>query len=209
MTLGILLLLCRQMPDFFVRSLLWLRHRGRYRLQVIGLHHVPTDGAVILATNCASFSECLHVVAVTDRFTRFLFPVETDQPSEAPLLRYMARRSGLIPLPADPASAEWQRAVAKAGRSLKNGSLIGVTVVGSEAAVDVEKVMRQLGEAIPAAIVPVWCAAAKDGQPDGVRVVLGPPLKDDPSLADLQRALRGLAGITQDAEAQSAIGAMH
>ena len=63
-------------------------------------------------------------------FTRFLFPAEAAQPTEAPLLCYLARRTGLIPLPSDPGSDEWQRALAKARRALNNGNLIGVTVVG-------------------------------------------------------------------------------
>ena len=33
MTAGMLLLLCRQLPDFFVRALLWLRSHGRHRHQ--------------------------------------------------------------------------------------------------------------------------------------------------------------------------------
>src|SRR5207253_1977168 len=41
---GMLLLLCRKLPDFFVRALLWLRSHGRYRLRVIGQQNLPSDG---------------------------------------------------------------------------------------------------------------------------------------------------------------------
>src|SRR5207253_1225078 len=59
MTTGILILLCRLLPDFFVRSLLWLRSHGRWRLKVIGLQNLPAEGAVLLATNCDRFQECM------------------------------------------------------------------------------------------------------------------------------------------------------
>src|SRR5262249_61540721 len=52
MTLGILILLCRQLPDFFVRALLLLRSHGRFRFRVTGTNQLPADGPVILATNC-------------------------------------------------------------------------------------------------------------------------------------------------------------
>src|SRR5207253_8659666 len=72
MTLGILVLLCRQLPDFFVRAFVWLFSVGHSRLRVAGLHNLPTDGPVILATNCDRFDACMSVIAATDRFTRFV-----------------------------------------------------------------------------------------------------------------------------------------
>src|SRR5262249_42702638 len=65
MTLGTLILLCRQLPDFFVRAMLWLRSQGRHRPKVIGLQHLPTDGAAILASNCDRFHDSLQLVAAT------------------------------------------------------------------------------------------------------------------------------------------------
>src|SRR5260370_36279360 len=98
MTLAILYLLCRQLPDFFVRALLWLRSHGRYRLKVIGLHNLPSDGPVILATNCDRFDTCMQVVTATDRFTRFILLESDADVPPTPLLRYLARRTGLVVL---------------------------------------------------------------------------------------------------------------
>jgi MFS family permease len=212
MTLGTLILLCRQLPDFFVRSLLWLRARGKRKLHVVGLHHIPTDGPVILATNCESLGDCLHVVAATDRFTRFLFPDAERDGTEGALLRYLVRRSGLIPLPADTSSAAWTRAVAKGGRALKNGSMIGVTVDGQDTPPEMATILQRLRAAAPAAVVPVFCAegagpAVSDIR--GVRVVIGPPVKEHASVADLQEAIRSLTNVTVDAEEPVAAGAMH
>ena len=112
MTLGILLLLCKQLPDFFVRALLWLRSHGRYRLRVIGLNNLPSDGPAILATNCDRFESCMQVLAATDRYTRFiLFESAADGPPR-PLLRYLARRTGLVVLhPKQISSAQWEKAL--------------------------------------------------------------------------------------------------
>jgi len=51
MTLGILFLLCRKLPDFFVRMLFWLRGLGHFRVKAVGMQNLPMDGPVILATN--------------------------------------------------------------------------------------------------------------------------------------------------------------
>jgi MFS family permease len=211
MTLGILILLCRQLPDFFVRSLLWFRTRGKYKLHVIGLHHVPTDGPVILATNCKRLSDCLNVVAATDRFTRFLFPEGDGSGDEGPLLHYLVCRSGLIPLPEDSGSEAWTRAVAKGGRALKHGPMVGIAVDGEDTNGQVDTIMRRLREDAPAVVVvPVFCADGPgDGSLRGVRVVIGAPLKEEASVADIQEALRALTNVIAETEEHVALGAMH
>src|SRR5262249_14583980 len=99
MTMLTLLLLCRQLPDFFVRSLLWLRTHGRYQLRVVGLQNLPSNGPVVLATNCDRFHECMQIIAATDRYTRFvLFESARDNGPRRPLLRFLAKRVGLIVL---------------------------------------------------------------------------------------------------------------
>src|SRR5262249_31932053 len=95
MTMGILVVLCRQLPDFFVRSLLWLRSWGRYRLRVVGGNNTPTGGAVIRATNCTRIESCLKVLSVTDRFTRFVLLENHGEERPGTLVRLMARNTSL------------------------------------------------------------------------------------------------------------------
>ena len=99
MTLGILILLCRQLPDFLVRSLLWLRFVGRYHVKVIGINNLPADGPVILATNCGNLQACLNVLSATDRFTRFILVESAMEPEPTPLLRFLARARTDRPAP--------------------------------------------------------------------------------------------------------------
>ena len=53
MTLGILLLLVRKLPDFFVRTLVLAAEPGPFPAQgASACSNLPTSGPVILATNC-------------------------------------------------------------------------------------------------------------------------------------------------------------
>lgn len=132
MTLAILLLLCRQLPDFFVRALLWLRSHGRYHLKVIGVNNLPSDGPVILATNCDRFDDCMQVLAATDRYARFILVENPADEKPPPLLRFLAKQTGLVVLPArDDVPAAWDMALAITQRELGRGNMVGITVDGS------------------------------------------------------------------------------
>jgi MFS family permease len=201
MTLAILLLLCRQLPDFFVRALLWLRSHGRYRLKVVGVQNLPSNGPVILATNCDRFETCMQVVTATDRFTRFVL-LEGD-PDERPpfLLRYLARRTGLIPLePKQFKTPIWEKAILSATRSLRDGQIIALTAEGNVPTRDTSRFLQQLRAANQAVLLPVYCGALPspsrhDGKPSMVRrmqVVIGHPLPPDADHAEVCRAIHHL-----------------
>jgi MFS family permease len=198
MTLAILYLLCRQLPDFFVRALLWLRSHGRYRLKVVGGQNLPSDGPVILATNCDLFETCMQVVTATDRFTRFVL-LEGDPDEKPPwLLRYLARRTGLVPLePRDLKTPAWDKAVQKATRALKEGLIVGVTVQGNVPTRETTRMLEQLRAAHPAMLLPVYCGAlpsphGKDGRPSMIRrmqVIIGHPLPEGASTDEIRQAV--------------------
>jgi MFS family permease len=67
MSLGTLGLLWIQMPDLFARAAWVLRSLRQTRLHVVGTVHLPTDGPVVLVTNCRGNGACRSVVAATDR----------------------------------------------------------------------------------------------------------------------------------------------
>ncbi|HTU93963.1 MAG TPA: MFS transporter [Gemmataceae bacterium] len=95
LTLLTLMLLRRQMPDLFLRTLIWLRTQPRYRLEIEGLNHLPDKGPVVVATNARDLEACLHIVSATDRATRFLL---VDDGQSAPLpawLRLAAKGASL------------------------------------------------------------------------------------------------------------------
>jgi MFS family permease len=191
MTMGILVLLCRKLPDFFVRTLFWLRSIGRYRIRVVGMHNLPTQGPVILATNCERLDSCLEVVTATDRFTRFILVEDPAHQHGERLLRFLARQTTLI-APVD--------ALADADRALQSENLLAVTA-DAKASTEVGKWWPQL-VSLPSRsegkspIVPVYCGPlhpeAADGHDKRIRVVFGHALPANARLDEVRASIRRL-----------------
>jgi MFS family permease len=207
MTGVILLILCRLLPDFFVRALLWLRSHGRYRLKVIGLNNLPSDGPAILATNCDRFQSCMQVLAATDRYTRFVLFESAADEEPRPLLRYLARRTGLVVLhPGNISAAQWEKALLSAARTLDDGNLLGITIDSDEAATEAARFLDDLRKERSASILPIYCETverprsrhlrpASDAERFGVhrvRVVIGHLLRPEASAEDLRHNIQGL-----------------
>jgi MFS family permease len=199
LTLAILILLCRQLPDFFVRALLWLRSHFQYHLRVTGVSNLPSEGPVILATNCDRFETCMQVVAVTDRFTRFVLFESDRKEKPPPLLRYLARRTGLIALPATGTSQEELiKALDRATRTLHEGNLVGVTADGEGPTQDKTQLLHELRTRTSATVVPVYCGglARHDGQSKARRwrqVIIGSPLRPEASADEVRESIHRLA----------------
>jgi MFS family permease/1-acyl-sn-glycerol-3-phosphate acyltransferase len=201
MTFGILFLLCRLLPDFFVRSLLWLRAQGRSRLKVIGLQNLPIEGPVLLATNCDRFKDCMQVVTAMDRFTRFILLEDPADREPTPLLRYLARRTGLVVLrPETAPPEEWDKALARAVRALGEDKLVGVTADGAVARSQEEEFLDKLRARARVPVLPVYCGTlAAEPEANGrlftlkrVRVVIGPPVPPAATTAEIRAAIHDL-----------------
>ena len=201
MTLAILLILCFQLPDFFVRALLWLRTHGRYRVKVFGLNNLPSNGPVILATNCDRFHDAVQVLAATDRFTRFvLLEGEADEGPRRPLIRFLARRTGLVELRRDQLNGvTWEKALHRAKRTLVKGDLLGLTVLTPDMTQEAGAFLEELLRRKPVPVLPVFCGtAAPDRSPPKVfgvrrmRVVIGHPLSPEAAVEEVRRQIRNL-----------------
>lgn len=190
MTLGILILLVRKLPDFFVRSLFWMRSLGRFRLKAVGMQHLPTHGPVILAANCDRLESSMQLVSATDRSTLFVLWENPQQRDNAPWLRALAQRSTLVEVSkAD--HAAWMAAHGRAKKALKHGDLLAVTVDG-HADDEVESLIADLRQGTTTPIVPVYCGALDNGAKPRVRVVFGPAVSEGTSLEDIRREIRRL-----------------
>jgi MFS family permease len=215
MTLGILILLCRRLPDFFVRTLLWLRSHGRYRIKVVGLNNLPSNGGVILATNCDRFQSSMHVLAATDRLARFVLLESTaDDEPRRPLLRYMARRTGLVILRPGITNADnWEQALVKASTTLASGDLLGLTVASSEWTQEAERFFQDLAARQTATLLPVFCDPIDTSStPNGdvrslrrVRVVIGHPLPPAASIDNVRQAIQAIADWIKRVDRGSAV----
>jgi MFS family permease len=182
-TLATLVLLRIRLPDLVLRSLIWFHALGRYRLKVVGMQYLPSDGPVILATNCRRIESCLQVLAVTDRYTRFVFE---ESPSRAALptaLRLFLWQSRLADLPPDEATAEDREKVrARVLRALAWEQVVAVTANGTNADVDRAGFLDEISQRTPAVVVPVFSDLDVPGSDTSgsrsrrVRVVIGAPL---------------------------------
>jgi MFS family permease len=195
MTLLMLLMLCRMLPDFFVRSILWLRAIGRYRIRVFGIHNLPAEGAAILATNCERFTESMHVVSCTDRRVRFILQENLPPEEQTPLLRFLAQNTGMILLPARSLQrSDIKKAIHAAQETLTQGDVVALTVDEDHQLFG--ELLSQLKDRSHAGIVPVYCHTLPDPQrpedPKRVWVLIGEPLAGDSSPEEAVEALRRL-----------------
>jgi hypothetical protein len=175
--------LCWKLPNFFLRTLLWLRSLGKYRLEVVGVNNLPAEGPVILATDAAHLEACLQVLTATDRSTRFALvdQVEVDRlPSR--LLRLFA--SGALVgeyRAADKDAGALERVIGPAARELTNGNVLALAI-GGEARHDLtDELLAQLRQRQAATLLPVYHGVDASKVVDGkgtvvVRVVIGAPL---------------------------------
>jgi 1-acyl-sn-glycerol-3-phosphate acyltransferase len=143
----------------------------------------------------------MQVVTATDRFTRFiLFEDPTDR-EPTPLLRYLARRTGLVALRMDTVKPEdWDKAFIKAARALDEGKLVAVTADGTGSSANKEVFLDRLRARNPVPVLPVYCGTLEaEPETDGrvfalkhVRVVIGPPVPPSATAADIRRGIHEL-----------------
>ncbi len=191
LTLLTLLLLWRQMPDLFLRTLIWLRTQPRYRLEIEGLNHLPEKGPAVVATNARGLEACLHVVSATDRATQFLL-IE-----EAPLggttvgwLRLAARWSSLGRWLPGANGTDAQLLRRKIEHVLAHGSVVALT---QDSGGMMERLLGEL--AVP--VLPVWYEPAprpeRRRRRQRIYILAGHLLPAGSTLAEVEREWQRLA----------------
>jgi MFS family permease len=201
MTLLILLILWRELPDFFLRAWIWLHSLHRYRLEVVGVNSLPTDGPAVLAMSCGDVEGSLHVLSVTDRPTHFLVLDWTPAARLSALGRLLARGTGLtLPLPNPEKANEWEARVAWAVLFLKKGQFLALPVGEEGMEMLEERFLRQVEALHPTMILPVYHSssdgAARNGEvkrASPVQVVIGQPLPAGTPFTLIRRELKHLA----------------
>ena len=189
MTLGILFLLCRRLPDFLIRTLYWFRCLGRFRLRAVGMHNLPTHGPVILATNCAGMESTLQLLAATDRYVVCVVP---EHPRESRLFHWI-EPFNLIELPPGSPRKELLRAHDKVIQSLGRGNLVALAVEQPEETS--EKPPGRTASATlpdhPGLRGPL--DPTRTGQPrQPIRIVFGEAVADGATLEDIRHRIRQL-----------------
>jgi hypothetical protein len=204
MTFTALVALTRRLPDFYLRTAIWVRDWGHNTLRTIGIERMPTDGPVLLLTNCSKFSAVLDLVAAVDRYPHIVL-AEKGEP-ERSWLRKFARRSELLSIPAVPGAADWNRALDSGLKTLQKGEMVALNVNLPECAADTMRLVNAWRAAIPEAVVlPVCCTAAArqdsgrgDASPPYPRVIFGHALAPQASLASILAAIDRLPTSADD-----------
>src|SRR5262249_52502808 len=117
MTIGVLLILLRLLPDLLQRTEWVLRSLRKERLRVSGIKYLPGNGGVLLATDAALPETRRAVAWASDRMVHFLAATATekDMLDAERLLRRGHVISLTMAIPVDVADRQYERLSAVAG----------------------------------------------------------------------------------------------
>lgn len=206
MTLGTLLVLKRRLPDLFLRTLVWIRARRRFALDVNGVNRLPESGPVLLATNATSPELCLQLLAATDRATRCVFVEHLDDaPLPAPL-RLLARQSGVGWIYEKEPSRDLDDIVLTARRALESGQVVCLPIAAASPYLAGQQVFDHLTRPTEWPVLPVYCECRdEEAARRRLLVVFGEPLPPRTPLDDVRQAIERL-GIRYDAHDGKTLG---
>jgi MFS family permease len=195
MTLAATWVLMRRMPDFLLRTLVWLRSGGRNTLRTIGLEHMPLDGPVLLATNCRDFDAALNLIAALDRYSHIILFDGAGTGKPHPVLHSLARRAGMISLsPATMSADDWDRVLNTGSDFLRRSDMVTISVGDDSAGEQIATLVGQWSRQ-SAAVLPVCCTTADtEGRTmSRPQVIIGSALPPQASLETIRAAIEHLA----------------
>jgi len=82
-------------PEFTQRFISYLLSHVMYRVTVTGREKIPKEGAGIIVCNHVSYVDALIIMGASTRPIRFVMDKSI---SEIPLLKYVFRHAGVIPI---------------------------------------------------------------------------------------------------------------
>ncbi len=85
----------RQVPEFTQRFISYLLSHCLYRVSVDGRQHIPEKGAALIVANHVSYVDALILMGTSTRPVRFVMDKSI---SELPVLKYIFRHAGVIPI---------------------------------------------------------------------------------------------------------------
>ncbi len=213
-TLAILYVLCRQRPDFLLRTVSWFKLPRRRHLHLVGLANVPGEEPIILATNCHDADTWVYVLSAIDRRICFIRPdssaCQTLSPTSA-RLESLGRRLGLLVTPNGHAAQTDDARGFHAGIvTLASGYIVGLVLdppqqqasftgpMSANPLAASEDLYGSLQTEIPSSVLPVYCdpnwtdPSAEPGAHPRALVAVGNPLPSNTPLAEIRAAIRAL-----------------
>jgi acyl-[acyl-carrier-protein]-phospholipid O-acyltransferase/long-chain-fatty-acid--[acyl-carrier-protein] ligase len=204
MTFASMMYLTKRLPDFYLRTAIWVRAKGHNPLRTLGIENMPTDGPVILLANADVFPAALDLVAAVDRFPHMMF-VEPPGFKRTWLL-WCARHMGWISIPPIAGALEWNRALQTGSETLRKGGMVALTVNSPACAAEITRLIDGWRSAAPDAVVlPVDCTSGTAATQRSTtaagpypRVIIGISLGPQSSLDDVLVAIDRLPGMNED-----------
>ncbi len=112
----------RQVPEFFMRFLIWLLIHTLYRVRKQGMHLIPDKGAAIVIANHVSFVDALILGGCITRPVRF---VMYHKIYHIPVLNFIFRTAKAIPIAGQSEDKQlYEEAFARIHSALEQGELV-------------------------------------------------------------------------------------
>lgn len=92
---GVAIYICRTVPEFTMRFIIWVLSFFMYRIRSTGLEHIPDKGATLLVCNHVSYVDALLLAGAVRRPIRF---VMYKGFYDWPILRYVFKAGKCIPI---------------------------------------------------------------------------------------------------------------
>ena len=109
-------------PEFFLRFVAYLVGHFLYRFKVVGEEHIPHEGPVVLVCNHVSRVDMLLVAGAVRRPIRFVMWYVYFR---LPMVRFLFRDAGSIPMGNDPARPKLtEEAFASMGQAVRGGEVL-------------------------------------------------------------------------------------
>ncbi|WP_104041762.1 MFS transporter [Vibrio hyugaensis] len=153
----------RQVPEFTQRFINYLLSHCLYRVSVKGRQHIPEQGAALIVANHVSYVDALILMSTSTRPVRFVMDKSI---SELPVLKYVFRHAGIIPICSPRKCAEtYKKAFEKIEHALNNDEVVCIFPEGrltsngelGEFRPGVEKILKRTPvPVIPMALKGLW-----------------------------------------------------
>ena len=153
----------RQVPEFTQRFISYLLSHCLYRVSVTGRQHIPDQGAALIVANHVSYVDALILMGTSTRPVRFVMDKSI---SELPVLKYVFRHAGVIPICSPRKCAEtYKRAFEQIEQALDNDEVVCIFPEGrltsngelGEFRPGVEKILKRTPvPVIPMALKGLW-----------------------------------------------------
>ncbi|WP_369412297.1 acyl-[ACP]--phospholipid O-acyltransferase [Geotalea toluenoxydans] len=128
MTLVLTIFTLWLLPDFLLRFIGVVTMRIFYRLRIIGAENVPVEGPALLIPNHVTWVDALLLSATNQRRIRFIMERRIYN---TPILRYLFRLMGVIPVSSKDGKKEMVEFIKRARAALDDGYMVCIFAEGA------------------------------------------------------------------------------